>query len=107
MKTLIALLMFLAPIWIASLTAHLSEWIQQLVPWLDAQSAIVKRTLVALVAFGLMHAAALAGNLTLHTDLTQLLGGNLGAIDPTDVGALMSAALAYFFHQSSKTKTTS
>lgn len=103
MKLLIDLIMFLAPFLIAQLVVDLGEWLQKLSPWLDARGPMVKRLVIAVMAFLLFKGSATLG-VALGTDMNALLGGNLGALQPTDVGSLLTAGLSYLFHNSNQTK---
>jgi hypothetical protein len=96
MTVLAELLPVLLPIIVAGLTTVLFEKFQDALTALEKAPAIVKQVAVALLAFGLTKAAAFLG--------VAITTGDPGALTPQDFNALLSAGLAYLFHQGVKAK---
>jgi hypothetical protein len=92
---LTALILYLIPLVVASLTTPIYEVLQKSLALLQRLPAVVTRVLVGLLAFGLTKIAAFGIALT-STDVTLLTN--------QDVGALFSAGLAYLFHLSDRQK---
>ncbi len=86
----------LIPIIVAGLTTVIFDGLKRALAVLDTAPAIVKQALVAVMAVALTKAAAFFG-LTLSTT-------DIGALNPEDIQALASAALAYLFHAGKQAK---
>ena len=89
------LLATLLPIIVAGLTTVAAEYLQQANAWIAARGPFVKRVVVVTVAFYLTKLSAMGVELT-GTDVTALTEG--------DIGAILSAALAFVFHLGDKVK---
>mgnify|MGYP006908232858 CR=1 FL=1 len=89
------LLATLLPIIVAGLTTVASEYLQRANEWVAARGPFVKRIVVVTVAFYLTKLSAMGVALT-GTDVTALTEG--------DIGAILSAGLAFVFHLGDKVK---
>lgn len=92
---LIGLFPVVLPVLVASLTMWGFERVQDLIALVDALPAFAKQIAVVVIAYMLTAAGAALG-VTISTDLA--------AITPADLSALLSAGLAFVFHQGVKTK---
>jgi hypothetical protein len=86
----------LIPIFVAGITTLLFDGVKNFVAILDDAPAIVKQAAVAVIAVALTKAAAFFGISLSTTDIAGL--------NPDDISALASAALAYLFHAGKQAK---
>jgi hypothetical protein len=91
----LGLLPVLLPILVAGITTTAFEYFQKLLGIVEALPAIAKQVAVTVLAYCLTYLGVLAG-VTISPDLA--------AIGPDDFSALLSAGLAFLFHQGVKTK---
>lgn len=91
----IGLLPVLLPILVAGLTTTVFEYFQKLLGVVERLPAIAKQAAVAVIAYGLTYAGVQLG-VTIAPDVS--------AVTAEDFSALLSAGLAFLFHQGAKTK---
>jgi len=91
----LGLLPVLLPILVAGITTTAFEAFQKLLGFVEALPAIVKQVAVTTIAYGLTY---------LGVQLGVTISPDLSAVGPDDFSALLSAGLAFLFHQGVKTK---
>jgi hypothetical protein len=94
----IGLLPVLLQILVAGLTTTVFEYFQKLLLVVERLPAIAKQASVAVIAYGLTYAGVQLG-VTIAPDVS--------AVTADDFSALLSAGLAFLFHQGAKTKALS